>query len=142
MNIYKGFATIPIIGPALGVAGAAAAVAFGAERISQVTAAADGGLIEGGVQGRDSVPALLMPGELVVPRRNFNDVVGAVQNQGESNSPEVLAELKLMNEKLNNVGNYVFNGDISTDEAFVDNFVKKISDAIEFRNAKVYGVNT
>lgn len=142
MNIYKGFSTIPIIGPALGVAGAAAAVAFGAERISQVTAAADGGLIEGGIQGKDSVPALLMPGELVVPRRNFNDVVGAVQNQSESNSPEVLAELKLMNEKLNNVGNYVFNGDISTDEAFIDNFVKKISDAVEFRNAKIYGVNT
>lgn len=40
--------------------------------------AQQGGLIEGGVQGRDSVPALLEPGELVAPRRNFDEVVNAV----------------------------------------------------------------
>lgn len=78
MNIFNGFSTIPIVGPALGVAGAAAAVAFGAERISQVTAAADGGMISGGIPGKDSVPAMLMPGELVTPTRNFDEVVNAV----------------------------------------------------------------
>lgn len=61
-NIYRGFSTIPFIGPALGIAGAAAAVAFGAEQIAKVTTAQRGGLIEGGIPGRDSVPALLEPG--------------------------------------------------------------------------------
>ena len=78
MNIYTGFSTIPIVGPALGVAGAAAAVAFGAEQAGKVTAAADGGLLTGGIPGRDSIPVLGMPGELVVPTRNFDEVVNAV----------------------------------------------------------------
>ena len=32
---------------------------------------ADGGMIMGGISGTDSVPAMLMPGELVVPTRKF-----------------------------------------------------------------------
>ncbi len=86
MNIFRGFSAIPIVGPALGIAGAAAAVAFGAERIEAVTAAADGGLITGGRPGLDSVPAMLMPGELVVPSRNYDEVVGSVaaSRAGES----------------------------------------------------------
>lgn len=141
MRIYTGFATIPIVGPALGVAGAAAAVAFGAERISAVTSAADGGLITGGTPGKDSVPAMLMPGELVVPTKNYDEVVGAVRNQngGDSEQKDLLKDIS---SKLDNVGGYNFYGDISTDETFVDNFVKKISDAVEFRNAKIFGVNT
>lgn len=85
MNIFAGFSTIPIIGPALGTAAAAAAIAYGAEQIGQVTAAAQGGLITGGVPGRDSVPALLMPGELVAPEKSFDEVVNAVafQRAGE-----------------------------------------------------------
>lgn len=79
MNIYRGFSIIPFIGPALGIAGAAAAVAFGAEQIGKVVSAQRGGLIEGGIRGRDSVPALLEPGELVVPRQNFDEVISAVQ---------------------------------------------------------------
>lgn len=81
MNIYAGFSTIPIIGPVLGVAGAAAAVAFGAEQIGKVTAAADGGILTGGIPGRDSIPVLGMPGELVVPTKNYEEVVGAVASQ-------------------------------------------------------------
>jgi hypothetical protein len=142
MNIYRGFSTIPIVGPALGIAGALAAVAFGGERAGDVIRAADGGLIEGGVAGRDSVPALLMPGELVVPKRNFNDVVNAVQGQntGGTSNVEILEALRGIAEKIGTVGNNYFYGDLSTDEAFVDNFVKKISDAIEYRNARIYGV--
>lgn len=81
MSIYAGFSTIPIIGPALGIAGAAAAVAFGAEQIGRVNGAQDGGMVEGGIRGRDSVPFLLEPGELVVPRRNFSEVINAVANE-------------------------------------------------------------
>jgi TP901 family phage tail tape measure protein len=78
MNIYQGFSAIPFIGPVLGAAGAAAAIAFGAEQISKVTAAQQGGLITGGIPGVDSVPVLATPGELVVPQRNFEEVVGSV----------------------------------------------------------------
>lgn len=87
MNIYEGFSTIPIIGPALGIAGAAAAIAYGAEQVQNVNAAQQGALVEGGVQGRDSVPFLLEPGELVVPKQNFNDVVtGYAKQQGLSDN--------------------------------------------------------
>jgi len=140
MNIYNGFSIIPIIGPALGVAGAAAAIAFGAERISAVTAAADGGLIEGGIPGQDSVPALLMPGELVVPRRNFDDVVGAVKGESEGGSPEMLSVLQRIEEKLNNPQTTIINGDIMTDDSYIDSLVRRISDAVEFRNAQIFGV--
>lgn len=81
MNIYNGFSMIPIVGPALGVAGAALAVAFGAEQIGNVTAAAEGGLMMGGIPGMDSIPVLAQQGELIAPKKNFNEVINAVANQ-------------------------------------------------------------
>ncbi len=141
MNIFEGFSTIPIVGYALGVAGAAAAIVYGGEKIAQVTSAADGGLITGGVAGRDSVPALLMPGELVVPKRNFNDVVGAVQNQSAPDNGEMLQVLRNIDSKFSNPQTNIIQGDVMADDSFVDALVRKISDAIEFRNAKIVGVN-
>lgn len=88
MAIYAGFSTIPIIGQGLGVAGAIAAVAFGAEQIQRVNAAASGALVEGGIPGVDSVPYMLQAGELVVPRKNFNEVITAVTNQRLGRSSE------------------------------------------------------
>lgn len=32
----------------------------------------------GGIPGRDSIPTLTMPGELVVPTKNFEEVVNSV----------------------------------------------------------------
>jgi len=143
MNIYKGFSTIPIIGPALGIAGAAAAVAFGAERIGQVTAAQTGGLIEGGIPGRDSVPSLLEPGELVVPRKNFNDVVGAVNGEsGGANDAEILAALQSIDQKISTPQTTIIQGDVQADDSYIDALVRKISDAIEFRNAQIVGVTS
>lgn len=84
MEIYAGFATIPIVGPALGIIGAAAAVAFGAEQIGQVMGAADGGLLTGGFAGRDSIPMLGMSGELVAPSHNFEEVIGSVRAAREA----------------------------------------------------------
>lgn len=86
MNIYEGFSIIPFIGPVLGVAGAAAAIAFGAEQIGNVLGAADGGLVTGGIPGMDSVRAMLMPGELIVPEKNFDEVVDTVAAQRASGS--------------------------------------------------------
>jgi cytochrome c556 len=80
MNIYAGFSAIPIIGPALGIAGAAAAIAFGAEQIDNVTAAQSGALVQGSGYG-DKMPFMLEPGELVAPRQNFDEVVMGVAAQ-------------------------------------------------------------
>jgi hypothetical protein len=79
MNVYNGFSTIPIIGPALGIAGAAAAVAFGAEQIGQVRKARKGMVITGGVPGVDSVPVIAQQNELISPAQNFEEVIGSVR---------------------------------------------------------------
>lgn len=80
MNVYASFSVIPFVGIPLGIAAAAAVVAFGAEQVADVVAAADGGIATGGLPGKDSIPFLLSPGELVVPQRNFEEVVGATRD--------------------------------------------------------------
>jgi len=45
------------------------------------TSFAKGGLVEGGTPNRDSVNAMLMPGELIVPKQNFEEVISAVSDQ-------------------------------------------------------------
>lgn len=75
---------IPFVGPALGMAAAAAIVAFGVEQAARVTGivgAADGGVLTGGIAGMDSIPMLGMPGELVAPTRNFDEVVNSVARE-------------------------------------------------------------
>ena len=144
MSVYANFQSAipyPPVSIPLGIAAAAAITAYGAERVGNVLAAADGGLVQGGVPGRDSVPALLMPGELVVPKRNFNDVVGAVQgdNKGTGNA-DVVALLERIDSKFSNPQTTVIHGDVHTDASYIDSLVKKISDAVEFRNAKIFGV--
>ena len=117
-----------------------ARIAFGAEQIGKVVGAAEGGLIEGGTSGVDSVPALLSPGELVVPRRNFNDVVGAASGGGQDNSA-VIAAIQSLEASLAARPTTVINGDVQADESYIDALIKKISDAVEFRNAQIVGVN-
>ncbi len=90
MSVFKGAIEafgVPV-GPIVGAVLAGATVAYGAEQIGKVTSAADGGLITGGIPGRDSVPAMLMPGEMVVPERNFQEVIDAmVMARGGDPSP-------------------------------------------------------
>lgn len=96
MNIFAGFSTIPIVGPALGLIGAAAAVAFGAEQVGTVLGAAEGGLVMGGIPGVDSVPMMAQRGELVAPAQNFEEVVSSVaakrsaEGGGGGNTVEVI----------------------------------------------------
>ena len=81
-NIYKGFSAIPIVGPALGIAAAAAAIAFGAEQTAQVLKAQSGGIVPQIFPGLgDRQPALLEAGETVVPRQNFDELINSVANQ-------------------------------------------------------------
>jgi hypothetical protein len=85
MNIYSGFAAaIPIFGHALGVAGAAAAIAFGAEQVGNVVGAAQGGLLSGGIPGVDSIPVLAQQNELISPAQNFEEVIGSVRAAREA----------------------------------------------------------
>lgn len=84
MNVYTAFSTIPFVGQALGIAGAAAAIAFGGEQIGKVLSAQEGGIVPGINRGFDSTPAMLQPGELVVPRQNFDQVVQSVAAQRQS----------------------------------------------------------
>jgi hypothetical protein len=74
----------PPVSIPLGIAAAAGVLAYGGERIASVVAAADGGIIPGFNKGGDSVSSFLQPGELVVPRSNFDEVVNAVAAQRSS----------------------------------------------------------
>lgn len=57
----------------------AARVAFGYEQISTIRGAAQGGLVEGGIPGQDSVPYFLQQNELIAPAKNFEEVVAGTQ---------------------------------------------------------------
>lgn len=112
MNIYAGFATIPIIGPALGIAGAAAAIVFGAERASRVLGAQRGGIVPsfaGQSPGGDTVPAFLTPGEFITPKENFEEVTNALTAQriedrraedgGEDERPPQMVSIELLGDE-------------------------------------------
>lgn len=153
LAIYAGFQTaipFPPVSIPLGIAGAAAAIAFGAEQIGRVISAADGGVITGGIPGKDSVPLLGMPGELVVPTKNFEEVVGAVKTQRDIESgaargagvltdPAIVDTLTQISEKLSQPPSTQISiqGDVYGDDAAVDKMIRKINDAVQFRNAKL-----
>jgi len=155
MSIYAGFSTIPIVGPALGVAGAAAAVAFGAEQLGKVKGAAQGGLMTGGIPGKDSIPVMAQDGELVAPTKNFEEVIGSVRAAREAKQFEqkknpadtqmqsqMLDSLRAIEEKLQQPSqtSVTVQGDVLADPTFIDLLVTKISEQLEFGNAKLFGV--
>lgn len=74
------------IGPALGAAHAALLVLQLTSAASKAAGFAQGGPVVGGIPGRDSVPAMLTPGELVVPAQNFDEVVSATSGARDGDS--------------------------------------------------------
>lgn len=87
ISAYTALSGIPIVGPALGAAAAAALVAYGVEQQQKISAAQRGGFVPSAQGGaRDRVPALLEPGELVVPQAIAPDFIQA------AGRPEVDAE--------------------------------------------------
>lgn len=142
INVFNGFSAIPIVGPELGFAAAAAVVAYGAEQIGNVIGAADGALVTGGIPGKDSVPFLLSPGELVVPQKNFNDVVtgfNAVQGGGSGlgSDEQTVSLLASIDAKLSQPSQYIFQGDVLADNSFIDVLISKINDRLRFGNARL-----
>ena len=68
IKAYASLSGIPIVGPVLGAAAAAALVAYGVEQQSQISAMQTGGFVPNGLGGaRDRIPTMLEPNELVVP---------------------------------------------------------------------------
>ena len=67
VKAFQAFAGIPIVGPALGIAAAAAAFAF-------LIAFNRGGLVPGFGDNRDSVPAVLTPHEFVIRQESVSKV--------------------------------------------------------------------
>lgn len=98
ISAYAALAGIPFVGPALGAAAAAALVAYGAEQTARVLAAQEGGIVPGSFGGgsfTDTVPSMLTPGELVVPRNSFDEVINAVadrRNQQAARDGDVFSE--------------------------------------------------
>lgn len=89
IKAYSSLAGIPIVGPALGFAAAGALIAFGVEQQQQIAALNSGGIVPGGGPNVDSVLTYLTPGEFVVPRNNFDEVVeGTARERGFSRGDE------------------------------------------------------
>lgn len=90
IKAYSSLAGIPIVGPGLGVAAAAALVAYGVEQQSRILAANTGGLVPSslGRAGVDSVPAMLTPGEVVTPTQNYDELINSVAAQRGFVNPE------------------------------------------------------
>lgn len=88
VGAYAALAPIPIVGPALGVAAAAALVAYGVEQQARISAAAQGGFVPNVSGGtRDRVPMLLEPDELIVPKAlvpSFTQAAGIPDSQSET----------------------------------------------------------
>lgn len=135
-------AIFPILAPGIGAVAAAATLAFGAERTAQVLAANKGGIVPGSGPNVDSQLAMLTPGELVVPRQNFDEVVGSVKSGREGGgSAEVVDAINGLSARLESRPNVVIQGDMLTDDVFIDRLIQKISDRLEFGNARLVGVN-
>ena len=100
----EGVSFIPVVGPAMAAATAASVLGLLRAMISSgIQGMAEGGLVTGGVQGRDSVPAMLQPGEFVLTkeqtdslRRGGGGGIGSQVVNIELNStmPQSRAEIK------------------------------------------------
>lgn len=101
IKAYTSLSGIPIIGPALGAAAAAALIAFGTEQQAKISAMQTGGFVPNALGGaRDRVPTLLEPNELVVPASvapNFIQAAGIPDTQSE----------RVVGDQGNNGGNNV-----------------------------------
>jgi TP901 family phage tail tape measure protein len=74
MKAFNGLAWIPYVGWALGGIAAAAVAGYGLTQMNQVRQMKEGGVVPGHGTG-DKVPALLEPGELVVPRKLTSEIL-------------------------------------------------------------------
>ncbi len=84
---YSSVVGIPVVGPALAALAVAGVLAQSASNVRQIEAQsmpafAEGGVVPG-VGNKDTVPALLTPGEVVIPQKNFEDIQGNLGTGGD-----------------------------------------------------------
>lgn len=106
---FTALAGIPVVGPALGAAAAAAAIAAGIANVAKIkgTPLATGIDSVPGVGTKDNFPAILAPGERVVPRETNKDLTAFLS--GNSAIADLLSSIdsklmKLQNQVIVNVG--------------------------------------
>ena len=128
--VQKALASAP---PPLNFALATAVGAATAANIANIastprpTGAFNGALVEGGSQLRDTQPFMLSRGELVAPRKSFDEVVeGTARQRGFTKQGEGGA--KTVNVNIDTL--------ISQDE-FVNDLIEKIREKILFENADI-----
>jgi hypothetical protein len=93
------------------------------------TGAFNGALVEGGSIFSDSQPFMLSKGEIVAPRKDFDDVVeGTARQRGFVKSGEG-------DQKKGQAVSVNIQGDIIGSDQFVNDLIEKIRDAVQFRNA-------
>lgn len=114
---------------------AAARIAYGAEQISNVTAAATGALV-GGTGTGDTQPFLLTPGELVSPRKNFNEVIEGVQTERSGVIDDIREGLANLQNRQGSNTTINVQGDVLAEDSYIDRLAQKFSEAVEFRNAR------
>ena len=87
-------AAVPFIGPMLAAAAAGAMFALVKGFIALgFSGGAEGGLVKGGIPGKDSVPLMLMPGELVVPKNEVDAGNGNGNGRNGSEGPSITLEM-------------------------------------------------
>lgn len=101
---YAALSSIPFIGPALGIAAAAAAIIAGLARVAQIrgTPLQQGITSVPGIGTQDNFPAVLAPQERVVTAEQNQDLTDfLVENQGQN---AILLDIR---DRLNNLENQV-----------------------------------
>jgi hypothetical protein len=138
---YSALAGIPLVGPILGKAAAIAAIAFGAERASDVLAANTGGFVPGSGPNRDSIDAKLTPGEFVTPRNTADEVINAVaaeRSGTHASNEDVIAELRELREALALPARVKITSDGPNN--FIPSLLEAMSYHLEHENGQLFGV--
>ncbi len=144
-NTYQGaslaLATYP---PPFGAIAAGSTIALGLAQVAKITGAANGALVETGVEGKDTNPFLLSKGEIVAPSKSFDEVVegtarqrGYVKGGDSSNTDKLLEEI--INKLDNRSVSVTVNTDVIADENGINTLVARIRDAIDFNAAPSLG---
>lgn len=166
INVFSSLAAIPFVGPGLAAAAAAGVGVLTATNIALIAAEpnpyAKGTLnVDGGEEGKDSVHALLMPGEAVIPVRenkDYHDVIKTIYNReiapAELNALVKNHKMRKLNlEGLNGGSTYIVNNldadkiikaikekptaSINIDEDGLNLFIEKGGDKTKILNKKL-----
>jgi hypothetical protein len=80
LQSYNSVAWIPYVGIPLGIGLAAVVAGYGLGKINEIRAMKTGGIVPG-VGDQDTVPAILTPGELVIPKKETQELIKAMNGR-------------------------------------------------------------